>query len=158
MAKRILTSLSFLTFLTLLTVSLFLVGAEPVKAGVAGKVYDVWVSQSFTSPPHDPFFDCARFGRNTMSLDKCGDSGPLTEIPINALLSLWIGRVPCGGLNLVFIGTAIERANLPSGANVIGASGLGQTEGTNFGLEGVENPDCRLPTAPEEEGSPYSAE
>ena len=116
---------------------------------VAGKTYDVWVSQGFASPPFTPFHDCYRFTKNTITTDACGGSGPLTEIHFG-LYTIWSASLSCGGVNLNFNGTSIDSPEIP----VMGGSLVGVAEATNFGFEGVENSSCSL-TAPQGQ-NPYS--
>ena len=131
---------------------IFALTASATAAGpssVAGKVYDLYVSQSFAPPPFPPFHDCARFTETQMCLDACGDCGALTIFPMGAENpngALWIGSVPCGGLNLIAFGTSVDGAGLPgnSGGNVLGAVFVGTIQGTTFGAEGVENRACSL--------------
>jgi hypothetical protein len=127
---------------TLCVLPLIAQAPAATTATVTNKTYDVWVSQSFATPPFTPFHDCATFTKTKMCLAQCGDCGPLSEVQIGTT-SIWKGTVPCGGLNLVFTGTSISGPQ----ANVIGASSVGGSEGTNFGLEGVQNQSCSLAAA-----------
>ena len=113
--------------------------APVVSSTVANKTYDLWVSQGFASPPFVPFHDCVSFTKTKMCSAVCGDCGPLSEVQLESA-SLWQGRVPCGGLNLVFTGTSESGPE----ANVIGASLTGMAEGTNFGVEGIQDRSCSL--------------
>lgn len=146
---------------TLLAVGLGLSLAAPTTAQdvspsrVKGRTYDVWVSQGFATPPFAPFHDCASFTDTQMCIMGCGDCGTLTESGTSP--SFWVGRVPCGGLNLVFIGTSFDGFGTPSSKPVIGASGVGTTERTTFGLEGVENPSCTLAAGAARNGQRYAA-
>lgn len=119
---------------------------ECIGGGVPfeGKAYDFWVSRSFGVSPYEPFHDCARFSDTQMYLDNCGDAGPLTTVPLNPFMRLWIGSVPCGGLNLTWIGTMVDGSILPEGLDVVIGNGLGQTEQTSFSGEGLHNPDCSV--------------
>ena len=138
------------SFALTVTIGLVIAGsassAEP--SSVAGKVYDLYVSQSFAPPPFLPFHDCARFTDRRMCLDACGDCGTLTVFPMagNPTGAVWIGRVPCGGINLIFFGTSLDGARLPGpmGGNVLGASAIGTAEGTTFGAQGVQNDACTI--------------
>lgn len=127
---------------TLCVVPLIAQAPAAATPSVTNKTYDVWVSQSFASAPFTPFHDCATFTKTKMCLAQCGDCGALSEVQIGAT-SIWKGSVPCAGLNLVFTGTSISGPQ----ANVIGASSVGTLEGTNFGLEGVQNQSCSLAAA-----------
>ena len=113
--------------------------APVVSSTVANKTYDLWVSQGFANPPFFPFHDCASFTKTQMCLAQCGDCGPLSEVQFGGA-TIWQGKVPCGGLNLVFTGTS---KNGPQ-ANVIGASLTGTTQATNFGAEGIQDQSCSL--------------
>ena len=116
---------------------------------VAGRTFSVWVSPSFGVSPYAPFQDCARFSANQMCLDGCGDCGALVEAPlVPPLINLWVGQVPCGTLNLVWVGTSIDLAAAPDGANVMSASGLSATSAISYAMEGVEDPNCVLPAGP----------
>ena len=117
---------------------------------VANRTYDLWVSQGFAVPPFFPFHECASFTKTQMCLAVCGDCGPLAEVQFGAA-SIWQGRVPCGGLNLLFTGTS---KNGPEAA-VIGASVTGRTQGTNFGAEGIQDQSCSLLSTPTGK-SPYA--
>jgi hypothetical protein len=133
--------------------------ATPVPMTVKGKVYDVWVSQSFAPPPREPFHDCARFTETQMCLDQCGDCGVLQEYPVfgTPQFTFWIGRVPCGDLNLVFVGTSHDGLPGPGGmpVPVMGASAVGTTQGSSFGVEGTANMSCAVnPTS--RTSKPYS--
>ena len=125
--------------ITLLVGSPLIAQAPVISSTVANKTYDLWVSQGFASSPFAPFHDCASFTRSQMCLAVCGDCGPLSEVQFGSA-SIWQGKVPCGGLNLVFAGTS---KNGPQ-ANVIGASITGTTQGTNFGAEGIRDQSCSL--------------
>jgi hypothetical protein len=124
---------------------------------VKGKTYDLWVSQSFAGPPYDPFHDCAIFTASTMSLAQCADAGPLTDVPLfgTPIFSLWLGTVPCGGLDLFFMGTSFDGSAIGA-VDVMGGFGWGITESTTFGAEGVANPGCVLVQT--DGVNPYSAE
>ena len=93
----------------------------------------MWFSQSFDSPPFDPARDCVRFTQTTVSTDQCGDAGPLFEFPLFGVpgLSLWVGQIPCGGLNLVLFGTSFDGAVFPQGGNVMSASGRRRVSGVH---------------------------
>jgi hypothetical protein len=57
--------------------------------------------------------------------------------------TLWSGEVPCGGLNLFFLGFALDSLTLGYQANVLSAvvsSGQGHLIA---GVEGVENLACQ---------------
>src|SRR5437660_10192755 len=69
------------------------------------QTFDLWVSQGFAGPPYFPFHDCATFTKTQMCLAVCGDCGSLSKMEFGSA-TLWKGEVPCGGLNLVFTGTA----------------------------------------------------
>jgi subtilisin family serine protease len=127
-------------------------------AGI-GQVYDTWISQSFAAPPYTPFHDCLRFTDNIMTIDSCGDSGALFEVPLfgSPLFSFWIASVVCDGQNLFWLGTAFDGDFLEQGANVMGGTVYNITEGFSFGAEGIENPDCVVPLA-ESGPAPYSLE
>jgi len=136
--------------------------ASPLSADgvqtVANKKYDVWVSQSFVPAPFSPFHDCFTFTTNTLTVDACASSGPMTEVPIFGVLgmTLWIaGPIPCGGLNLHFSGTSLNGSGLPEGKDTLGAVGLGRTEGTTFGVEGIQNPSCSIATPTIQRPNPY---
>lgn len=125
---------------------------------VANKTYDFWVSPSADSPPFPAFHDCATFTTTTMSTAICGGGGTLSEFPILGIptMTLWIGRVPCGGLNLTFIGTSIDGTAIGFTGNVMSASGLGITEKTTYGVHGVENSSCTVAPGGKGSASPYS--
>ncbi len=127
---------------TLCVIPLIAQSPAAVTPTVMNKTYDVWVSQGFGTPPFTPFHDCATFTKTKMCLAQCGDCGGLSEVQIGAT-SIWKGQVPCGGLNLVFTGTSLNGPQAP----VIGAAAVGNLEGTNFGLEGVQNQSCSLAAA-----------
>jgi hypothetical protein len=113
---------------------------------VQGRTFDIWVSPSFAPPPHQPFFDCMRFNQTEACLDACGDCGPFTESRLKrGQYTLWVARIPCGGLDLEFVGTSANGLG-PQPVPVLGASVLGFAQNTSFGTEGVENPTCSLET------------
>jgi len=119
---------------------------------VAERTYDLSVSQGFASPPFEPFHDCLRFTKTTITTDLCGDTGSFSEIRL-ARNSIWQGTVPCGGLNLRFTGISTAGPEIP----VLGGVAVGFSEQTNFGIEGVENPSCSTSTfTPRPGGSPYA--
>jgi hypothetical protein len=122
---------------------------------VAGKTYDLRVSRGFDPQPFEPFHDCLRFTKTTITTDVCGDTGPLSEIRLGSV-TLWQGTVPCGGLNLRFTGTSKDGPEIP----VLGGVVVGISEKTNFGIEGVENASCSLSSvpssAPSRGGNPYA--
>lgn len=122
----------------------------PAVCSVANKTYDLWVSQGFASPPFVPFHDCAFFTKTQMCSALCGDCGPFSEVQFGST-SIWQGRVPCDGVDLVFTGTS---KNGPE-ANVVGASVTGTTQGTNFGAEGVQDQSCSLEPGPLTKNNPY---
>jgi hypothetical protein len=130
---------SLLVVVTLLVGGPVIAQAPVVSSTVANKTYDLWVSQGFAGPPFVPFHDCVSFTKSKMCSAVCGDCGPLSEVKFESA-SLWQGKVPCGGLNLVFTGTSESGPE----TNVIGASLTGTTEGTNFGTEGVQDQSCSL--------------
>jgi hypothetical protein len=115
--------------------------ASSSAAGVANKIYDIWVSQGFASIPFEPFLDCAIFTKTQLCIARCGDCGPFSEIELG--VTLWKARVPCDGLNLVFTGTA---RNGPE-TSVIAATVVGRTEQTNFAVEGVRDETCAVDLA-----------
>ena len=86
--------------------------------------YDVWISSDQGGSPFVPFHDCVRFNGSVMSTDVCADSGTVASFPILSIsgLELFIGQVPCQGLNLIYIGTAFAGQALPLGGNSIAAS------------------------------------
>ena len=69
-------------------------------------------------------------------------------------LELFIGQVPCQGLNLIYIGTAFAGQALPLGGNSIAASIIGTTLGTTLGLEGFENGACTVAVS---SANPYAS-
>ena len=119
-------------------------------------VYDSWLSSNLDNSPFEPFHNCIRLGENTLSTDLCGDSGPLTTVPLLGVsgLDLRIGYVPCQSQNLLFIGTSFEGESLPFGGNAISASIIGLSQGITLGVEGFENADCS--SSPTSEGNPYA--
>jgi hypothetical protein len=137
--QRLLVAGILLVAATLLIGGPVIAQAPVVSSTVANKTYDLWVSQGFASPPFVPFHDCVSFTKTKMCSAVCGDCGPLSEVKFESA-TLWQGKVPCGGLNLVFTGTS---ENGPE-ANVIGASVTGTAEGTNFGTEGVRDQSCSI--------------
>lgn len=103
---------------------------------VKNKTYSVWVSQSFSTSPFEPFHECFRFTHTQLCVLGCGGScGPLSEIPS---AGLWEASVPCQGLNLKFKGTSYNGPD----TSVIGASVIGYTEQTNFAAEGIKDHSC----------------
>ncbi len=115
-------------------------------AAVAGKTYDLWVSLGpGQSPP--PLHTCARFTTTTIQVDACGpQAGAMVEQsytnPPNAG-TLWIGEVPCGGLDLSFLGFALDGLTLGYQANVLSAVASSGQGNLTVGVEGVENPFCQ---------------
>ena len=91
-----------------------------------------------------------------MSTDVCADSGTVASFPILSIsgLELFIGQVPCQGLNLIYIGTAFAGQVLPLGGNSIAASIIGTTLGTTLGLEGFENGACTVAVS---SANPYAS-
>lgn len=134
--------------LSLLTGAAALVFAVAIPAAAAdatpkvvkGKTYSVNVVTSFGTT----FTDCFRFSDTTLYIDGCGDSGPVGEIAISQLSGLtgWRASVPCGGLNLVWVGTSVDGAPLPQGADVAGAVAVGMSQGTSFSINAIGNPSC----------------
>lgn len=138
----------FISILAVWSVNIMSVAAnDQLPTGsVKNKTYTVWVSQGFSSRPFEPFNDCFRFTDQQLCIAGCGgECGPLTEVP---LLGIWQAKVSCGGLNLVFIGTALRGPN----KNVLGGSAVGWTQHTNFGVEGVVDSACE---ASRRSASPY---
>jgi len=124
---------------------LILAASASAQDTVKNKTYDVWVSQSFATPPYAPFQDCLYFPPGQVCLAQCGDCGTVAEAKIGAFgLSFWTGTVPCGGLNLQLVGTSVDGNLLAgqSGADVAAASIVGTAQGTTFGLQGVADPLC----------------
>ena len=136
---------SILLGLQLIMVSPLLNAQDIVK----NKSYDLWVSQSFSTPPYAPFHDCLRFPPQQACLDLCGDCGNVVETRLGLSLTLWSATVPCGGLNLQFVGTSVDGNLFPggAGADVLGGIVRGATELTTFGAEGIANPTCTVGTA-----------
>ena len=114
--------------------------ADTFPKMVRGKTYSVNVLTSFGTT----FTDCFRFSETTLYIDGCGDSGPVGEVALSQLSGLtgWRASVPCGGLNLVWIGTSVDGAPLPQGADVVGATAVGLSEGTSFSVNGIGNTSC----------------
>lgn len=107
---------------------------------VKNKTYTAWISSSFDQSPFLPFQDCFRFTKDQLCIAGCpGECGWFSEIPS---LGLWEARVSCGGLDLRFKGTSFTGPE----ATVIGASGTGVVEGTNFAVGGVKD-SCSLPAS-----------
>jgi hypothetical protein len=115
-------------------------------AAVAGKTYNLWVSVgSGQSPP--PLHTCARFTTTTIQVDACGpQAGAIVEQsftnPPNAG-TLWSGVVPCGGLDLFFLGFALDGLTLGYQANVLGGVASSGPGRLSVGVEGAENPSCQ---------------
>lgn len=137
----------------LITLSIAVTGtvnAQEDWSTVKNKTYDIWVSPSFGVPPHQPFHDCARFTSTTITIDGCpsGNTGPLTEVNLSVpVATVWIGQVPCDGLDLVFFGTSWDTGILPSGLDMMGASGLATSPTSasySYGMEGVRNENCTV--------------
>ena len=155
--KKWIVAISALVGIAAALFALPLVAAPPAStassvttaSSVMNKTYDVWVSQGFATPPFQPFHDCATFTRTRVCLAQCGDCGGLQEVQFGNA-SIWKGVVPCQGLNLILTGTSNSGPEIP----VIGASIVGNLEGTNFGLEGVQNQSCSL-SAAATANSPY---
>ena len=101
--------------------------------------YDAWLSSNLTAQPFLPFRDCVRLTEKMISTDRCGDAGPLTTIPLSGIpeANLWIGQIPCQGLNLVFLGTSFGTTKTGIGASVIG-----MTHWLTLGMEGFKTPEC----------------
>ncbi|MEO8663543.1 MAG: hypothetical protein ABI693_34120 [Bryobacteraceae bacterium] len=114
--------------------------ADSTPKIVKDKTYAVTVVTSFGTT----FTDCFRFTQTTLSIDGCGDSGPAGEVPLSRLSGVtgWSGKVPCGGLNLIFIGTSVDAAPLPQGADMIGGTAVGLSEGTAFSVSGIGSETC----------------
>lgn len=107
---------------------------------VKNKTYTVWVSSSFDQSPFVPFQDCFQFTKDQLCIAGCpGECGRLFEVPA---LGLWEARISCGGLDLRFKGTSFTEP----ATSVIGASGVGVAEGTNFSVAGVKD-SCSLATS-----------
>jgi len=118
---------------------------------IVNKTFDLWVSQGFASPPFTPFEDCATFTKTQMCLARCGDCGSFSEVQMGAI-TIWKGQVPCGGLDLRFVGTARNLPEIP----VIGAAVVGELEHTNFGAEGVQDQSCLGSASPKRGNTPYA--
>ena len=114
--------------------------ADSAPKMVKGKTYSVNVLTSFGTT----FTDCFRFSDTTLFIDGCGDSGPVGEVPLSSLSGLtgWRASVPCGGLSLVWVGTSVDGAPLPQGADMIGSIAVGMSEGTSFTINGIGNASC----------------
>jgi hypothetical protein len=147
-------ALSVLAVAALATALVTAVPASALPHTVVNKVYDAWIVTSFNPPGTVPFHDCARFTAHTMCLDQCGDCGTLVEAPLGggATGTMWHGKVPCSGLNLEFLGTAVDGV---AGISTLGASGIGHSQGTNFGLTGAQNLACTLPAQANPAKNPY---
>lgn len=119
--------------------------ADSAPKIVKGKVYTVSVQTSFGTT----FTDCFRFSDAALFIDGCGDSGPVGEVEVSALSGLtgWRAKVPCGGLNLVWVGTSVDGAPLPEGADMLGAIAVGMSQGTSFAVNGLGNPGCTASAA-----------
>ena len=132
------------------------VPASAIPHTVTNKVYDAWVVTSFNPAGTAAFHDCARFTANTMCLDQCGDCGELVEAPLGggATGTIWHGKVPCSGLNLEFLGTAVDGV---SGVGTMGASGIGHSQANNFGLTGSQNSACALAPTANSVKNPYNS-
>jgi len=146
--------LSALAVAILATALVTAVPASAIPHTVANKVYDAWVVTSFNPAGTTPFHDCARFTAHTMCLDQCGSvCGTLQEAPLvsGTTGTIWHGTVPCNGLNLGFVGTSYDGL---AGVGTMGAEGIGQAQGTNFGLTGAQNSACTLDAASQGQ-SPY---
>lgn len=154
--KRIAPAVLSLGGITVLaTVLATAVPAGVVPSTVAGKTFDFWVTAYFNPGGSAPFHDCARFTATTMSLDGCGSGhGALHETPLVQGQSgtLWVGTVPCGGLNLQFIGTSVDGAHAVATMGGIGYSTAQQNN--NYGVGGGENGACTLAT-PAAQSNPY---
>jgi hypothetical protein len=123
-------------------------GPGRAQAAVAGKTYDLWMSvgPGVSAPPGHT---CVRFTATTMQVDACGpQAGPLLYdipqpgVPLNAATT-WSGIVPCGGLDLVFNGGALDDLALGFQANVLSAVAFSTAGRLAIGVEGVENPACQ---------------
>jgi len=114
--------------------------ADSTPKIVKDKVYAVTVVTSFAGS----FTDCFRFTQTTLSIDGCGDSGPVGEVPLSHLSGVtgWSAKVPCGGLNIVFMGTSLDAAPLPQGADMIGGTAVGLSQGTSFSISGIGSETC----------------
>ena len=121
-------------------------GGEGAYAAVAGKTYDLWFSVGpGQSPP--PLHTCVRFTTTTIRVDACGpQAGAMVEQsftnPANAG-TLWSGEVPCGGMDLFFLGFALDGLTLGYQANVLGGVASSGPGRLSVGVEGVENPSCQ---------------
>lgn len=127
-----------------LAAALALTVASPMfGASVDGKAYQVNVISSFGTS----FTDCFRFSSgNVFEIDGCADSGPYGEAPAlgTTFFTGWAGSVPCGGLNLQWVGSAVFGANFPAGggADLISATAVGESEGTTFAVNGFAVNTC----------------
>jgi len=150
--------------LTVLVLAASMLLVTPLRADethtVANKTFDFWVSRSTDSPPFPAFHDCATFTAATMSTAICGGGGTLNEYPLLGIagMTLWIGKVPCGGLNLTFIGTSIDGTAIGFAGNVMSASGLGITQKITYGVHGVQNSSCTVAPGAVGSSNPYSAD
>jgi hypothetical protein len=123
-------------------------GPGRAQAAVAGKTYDLWTSfgPGLSAPP---VHTCVRFTATTIQVDACGpQAGPLlyeTPLPVDPpnVATPWSGIVPCGGLDLVFNGGALDGLVLGFQANVFSAGAFSRVGRLAIGVEGVENPACR---------------
>ena len=148
-------ALSIMAVAALATALVTAVPASGIPNTVSGKVYDVWVVTSFNPPGTPPFHDCARFTATAMCLDQCGDCGKLVEAPMQGGTTgtIWHGKVPCGGLDLGFIGTSFDGFQ---GIGTMGAEGIGHGQGTNFGMTGAQNSSCSLAAPANPSRNPYT--
>jgi hypothetical protein len=121
-------------------------GPGRADAAVAGKTYDLWVSVGpGQSPP--PLHTCARFTTTTIQVDVCGaQAGAMVEQSYTNppdTGTFWVGEVPCGGLDLSFLGLAYDGLTLGYQANVLSAVASSGQGHLTAGVEGVENPACQ---------------
>jgi len=120
-------------------------GAGRGEAAVAGKTYDLWCSIGPGQSP--PLHTCVRFTTTTIQVDACGlQAGAIIEesyIDPPGTGTLWSGEVPCGGVNLFFLGFALDGLTLGSQANVLSAVVSSERGRLTAGVEGVENPACQ---------------
>jgi hypothetical protein len=110
-----------------------------------GKTYDVWISQSFASPPYAPFHDCLTLTQDSITLASCSAGGPAVVGP--DVVAPLIGIIPvCGGspLNLLFLGNTLDGTDIGFQADTIGGVIAGIDQLTTFGFEGIRNDGCFL--------------
>ena len=120
-------------------------GPGRAQAAVAGKTYDLWASfgPGVSAPP---VHTCIRFTATTMRVDACGpQAGELADLPLPGVphITTWSGSVSCGGVDLVFNGSALDGLAVGLQANVFSAVAHSTTGEVAISVQGVENPACQ---------------